>query len=144
MSPEPSAWLRAHAAALGINPKSISQASASLTLGPVITKISNNASRTDYTLEHGQRFILRPHNLYLAHSAELLTCPETHVWQLSMRLELALMGLGFLSPQFSTSSGQLAFGMYAVVPLEIRGGQPIAQVSYQRLNAFPERTEGVC
>jgi dCTP deaminase len=136
---EPSQWLLAHAATLGLTPDAIGPASADLRgsghlkewqkgFGGVFTS-------REIVLEEGDVFWFTTGRFYLASTLETIHVPPTHAASIAMRSSLARRGLGhkmagYVDPGFT---GQITLELETSIPVQVTIGERIVQIVYQRL-----------
>lgn len=138
-------WLTEHAAELGIDPTLVNPGSVDLRLGHKIIEMKSGRPNISYTLADGEEFEFLPGSLYIAHTVETVSIPETHRAQVLCKSSTARRGLNHLMAGLCDGGfvGTITLELVAYVPVTFRAGQRIIQLEFARYAERPERPYSV-
>jgi len=85
----------------------------------------------------GERFVLKPGNLYIAHSLEWIEMPPDVAAFLALRSSAGRRGIDHLHAGYAEPGwkGQLTFELSVIIPTEIIIGERIAQLVFFRASS---------
>ena len=141
------------------DPRMIQPASVDLKLGPSFRVFHNHRIQTidladppqnlteQVTLENGDTFVIHPNEFVLGRTEEWVELPDDIVARIEGKSSLGRLGLivhataGFVDPGFRGTL-TLEITNFNSVPIVLRTGLPIAQLSLMALDAPAERPYG--
>jgi len=141
------------------DPEMVQPASVDLKLGPSFRVFHNHRIQTidladppqnlteQVTLENGDTFVIHPNEFVLGRTEEWVELPDDIVARIEGKSSLGRLGLivhataGFVDPGFKGTL-TLEITNFNSVPIVLRAGLPIAQLSMMALDAPAERPYG--
>jgi len=102
---------------------------------------SNETNEFVVKIPYEGKMIFFPYVFYLCSTVEYIKVPETHCAFIQMRSSLARRGLGhkmagFVDPGFE---GEITLELEPSLSIEVKRGERIVQVIYQRLSEKSEK-----